>query len=357
MKYNIKVSVIIPVYNAEKYLNKCIDSIINQTLKEIEIICVNDGSIDSSLNILENYKNKDNRIIIINQKNLRQAAARNNGMKIAKGEYISFIDSDDFVENNFLENMYNEAKNNDSDIAVSNVKSFINDNYLINDIYVGYWCFYNYHSNVLINAEDKFGVIYSCAIWNKIYRRDFLIKNNIYFFENLFLEDVSFNNIAAILSNKIILLKDTWYYYNRGNESSFMVNAEISKRTLDMINMTKKSREFLKNKLYNDASKIYCQILDSFEIYNLLGWLNQINIKYRNKYYKLLRKTFINLNIENNDFILKEYLQSYNEVIKYKNYISFLYKKNINRIFGIVNTYEYKILFIIFIRITIKNVR
>ena len=328
MKYNIKVSVIIPVYNAEKYLNKCIDSIINQTLKEIEIICVNDGSIDSSLNILENYKNKDNRIIIINQKNLRQAAARNNGMKIAKGEYI----------------------------AVSNVKSFINDNYLINDIYVGYWCFYNYHSNVLINAEDKFGVIYSCAIWNKIYRRDFLIKNNIYFFENLFLEDVSFNNIAAILSNKIILLKDTWYYYNRGNESSFMVNAEISKRTLDMINMTKKSREFLKNKLDNDASKIYCQILDSFEIYNLLGWLNQINIKYRNKYYKLLRKTFINLNIENNDFILKEYLQSYNEVIKYKNYISFLYKKNINRIFGIVNTYEYKILFIIFIRITIKNV-
>ena len=256
MKYNIKVSVIIPVYNVEKYLNKCIDSIINQTLEEIEIICVNDGSTDSSLNILEDYKNKDNRIIIINQRNLKQATARNNGIKIAQGEYISFIDADDFIENNFLENMYSEAKNNDTDIAVSNVKSFINEDYQ-NDTYVGYWSFYNYNNNVLINAEDKFGVIYSCAIWNKIYKRDFLIKNNIYFFENLFLEDVSFNSIAAILSNKIILLKNTYYYYNRGNGSSFMTNAEISKRTLDMINMTKKSREFLKNKLYNDASKIY----------------------------------------------------------------------------------------------------
>lgn len=324
---NIKVSVIIPVYNAEKYLNKCLDSIINQTFKEIEIICVNDGSTDSSLNILENYKNKDNRIIIINQKNLRQVAARNNGMKIAKGEYISFIDSDDYIENNFLENMYKEAKNNDADIAVSNVKSFINNDYS-NDTYVGYWCFYNYNHNVLIDAEDKFGVIYSCAIWNKIYRRDFLIKNNIYFFENLFLEDVSFNNISAILSNKIVLLKDTYYYYNLSNPNSFMKLANIKKDTLDMVNMTKKSKEFLKNKLDNNINSIkYYQILDSFEIYNLMGWLNQINIKYRNKYYKLLRKVFLNLNIENNNFILEEYIDIYNKVIKYKNYTNFLFEK------------------------------
>ena len=104
---NIKVSVIVPVYNVEKYLHRCLDSIINQTLKEIEIICVNDCSTDSSLNILEDYKDKEDRIIIINhQKNLRLAAARNSGMKVAKGEYISFIDSDDYIENNFSNQSY-----------------------------------------------------------------------------------------------------------------------------------------------------------------------------------------------------------------------------------------------------------
>ena len=90
-----KISVIIPVYNSEKYLNECINSIINQSLKEIEIICINDGSYDNSLNILNYYKKIDNRIIIINQKNKGVNSARNSGLKIAKGEFILFFDSDD----------------------------------------------------------------------------------------------------------------------------------------------------------------------------------------------------------------------------------------------------------------------
>lgn len=93
----IKVSVIIPVYNVEKYLEECLDSIINQTLKEIEIICIDDGSTDSSLNVLENYKKKDKRIIVLQQQNLGAGAARNKGLDLARGKYLSFLDADDFL--------------------------------------------------------------------------------------------------------------------------------------------------------------------------------------------------------------------------------------------------------------------
>ena len=104
---NCRVSVIVPVYNVEKYLKQCLDSLINQTLEDIEIICVNDGSTDSSLNILEEYQNKDNRIKIISQENKGVSAARNLGLKNAKGEYLLFIYADDWVELNALEELFN----------------------------------------------------------------------------------------------------------------------------------------------------------------------------------------------------------------------------------------------------------
>ena len=116
---NISLSIIVPVYNVENYLIRCLDSLVNQTLKEIEIICINDGSKDNSLNILEEYAKKDSRIIILNQENAGLSAARNAGMEIAKGEYIGFVDSDDWVDLDFFEKLYIAAKNNDCDIAVA----------------------------------------------------------------------------------------------------------------------------------------------------------------------------------------------------------------------------------------------
>ena len=99
----VKVSVVIPVYNVEDYLRDCLDSIVNQTLKDIEIICINDGSTDNSLEILEHYKSKDERIKVISQENGGISAARNKGIDLASGDYISFIDSDDYIDNNFYE--------------------------------------------------------------------------------------------------------------------------------------------------------------------------------------------------------------------------------------------------------------
>ena len=112
-----KISVIIPVYNVEKYLSECLDSIINQTLREIEVICVNDGSTDSSLSILKEYSSKDNRVKIIDKKNEGQGYARKVGLDIAKGEYILFCDSDDkYSSNNVFENLYKAIKKNNSDL-------------------------------------------------------------------------------------------------------------------------------------------------------------------------------------------------------------------------------------------------
>jgi glycosyltransferase involved in cell wall biosynthesis len=114
----VAISVIIPVYNVEDYLAQCLDSICNQTFRDIEIICVNDGSTDHSPDILTQYSLKDERISIINQHNQGLAASRNNGLKIAKGEYVYFIDSDDYLEFDALERLYDSIVSNDSDMVL-----------------------------------------------------------------------------------------------------------------------------------------------------------------------------------------------------------------------------------------------
>lgn len=114
----VKVSVIIPVYNAEPFLDDCLQTLLAQTLKEIEIICVNDGSKDRSLEILRRYEETDERMRVIDQENQGAGAARNAGLSIAKGEYLSFLDSDDFYERNMLERAYETAKNADADVCV-----------------------------------------------------------------------------------------------------------------------------------------------------------------------------------------------------------------------------------------------
>ena len=118
----IKVSVIVPIYNSEKYLKKCIDSILNQSLKEIEVILVNDGSTDGGMRIMEEYSKNDPRVVILNLKNGGPGKARNEGIKIAKGEYLSFVDSDDYIEMEFLERLYETAVHNKVQMIMTNYK-------------------------------------------------------------------------------------------------------------------------------------------------------------------------------------------------------------------------------------------
>ena len=130
----VKISVIVPVYNVENYLKKCIDSIINQTFQDIEIICVNDGSTDNSRKILEEYKNKDSRIKIIDKENGGLSSARNAGIKTAEGEFLSFIDSDDWIDKTMLEKLYKNITGLNSDISICAVHRFDEEKQIIETI-------------------------------------------------------------------------------------------------------------------------------------------------------------------------------------------------------------------------------
>lgn len=215
----IKVSVIIPVYNTEKYLEKCLESLINQTLEEIEIICVNDGSTDSSADILSRFESKSSKIKIIHQSNLKQGAARNRGLRIATGEYIGYVDSDDWVDLEYYEKLYNTAKKYDSDIAlatnvrIGNGKTKKRLNITSEGIYS--------------SLQNKFDICKQskneCPT-NKIYRREFLEKHNIVWPEGIYCEDKIYTLKAVYWANSVVSVPGINYYYYRRNDSTVKTN-------------------------------------------------------------------------------------------------------------------------------------
>lgn len=216
LKNTIAVSIIIPVYNAEKYLKKCMDSIVNQSLKNIEIICINDASTDNSLKILKSYAKNDQRIHIINNtKNLgAPGAVKNIGLKIAQGEYIGFVDSDDYVDINYFEELYNKAKSNDAEIASCLCLAYIQKNNQIKKQI-------NCSEGVLISPKDKEKLIsLQGANWNKIYSKKLIEKHNILCFEQRSIaEDNFFSVITMCIANKISTTSNCCYYYRKHDAS------------------------------------------------------------------------------------------------------------------------------------------
>lgn len=234
-----KVSIIVPVYNVEKYLRKCLDSLINQTLKEIEIICVNDGSKDNSPKILEEYAKKDNRIIVINQENAGLSVARNSGIDIAKGEYIGFVDSDDWVDLDFFEKLYYSATSNDTDIAVGGIirvtgikkKKFLNfEKETITD-----------NTNLKFELCD---VPEKSYVWNKIYKTEKLKEIGLEFEKGIFYEDCIFTPQALFYLGKIVTVPNIYYYYLRRGNSTVKQRSE--KANADSVYAHKKANDFIK---------------------------------------------------------------------------------------------------------------
>ena len=199
-----KVSVIVPVYNVEKYIVKCLESLLNQTLEDIEIIVVNDGSPDDSQTIIDKYvlEYKD-KIKSFIKPNGGLSDARNYGIDKATGEYIGFVDGDDFVDIRMFETMYNEANKNKSDIVVCNL-NYVYDYDIIPT-----------SSNVLeetTNIKDVMLNIYPTA-WNKIYKRTFINKHKLRFKKNVWYEDVEFIYRVLPYVNKISCVKNCFYQY------------------------------------------------------------------------------------------------------------------------------------------------
>lgn len=210
-----KVSVIIPVYNTEKYLRQCLDSVTGQTLREIEIICVDDGSTDRSLEVLKQYAAEDSRITVLTQKNLYAGAARNQGLAIAKGEYLSFLDSDDFFDASLLEKLYRKAKDIDADVVICSSKMFHQDTGKTTDMP---WMLIMRYlpARQPFSWRDIPGDIFqitSPAPWSKLFKRAFIQTKCIEFQSTRNSNDLYFTNMAFALADRIGYVNESLVHY------------------------------------------------------------------------------------------------------------------------------------------------
>lgn len=230
---NPKISIIIPVYNGEKYLKRCILSIEKNhfPISEFEIICVNDGSKDSSVDILLKLNHKFKNIKIVDQKNQGIAATRNKGIKTARGKYLVFIDQDDYIDENYLQTYYQQISDEDCEIVM------------------GAYARIDSQNKVIYKMSPGKGILGSLTIvspWAKIYLRSFIIDNKIEFLSNSIGEDVYFNLLAVQRGAKIKLISYcgyVWFY----NEKSFSnEHHKDSSHISDFINLLKITRQSLK---------------------------------------------------------------------------------------------------------------
>ena len=204
-----KVSVLVPIYNVEKYLEECLNSLIGQTLKDIEIICINDGSTDRSGEILSKYASEDSRIQIINKPNSGYGDSMNQGLSAAKGEYIGILESDDYAEPDFLEKLYKTASSNELDIARCNYFFHENDEDHPTDFS------YIPSNKILVPLQVKRIFFQPPSIWANLFRRSFLEKNNIRFLPTpgASYQDTSFNYKAFSLAQRFMLIDDHLLHY------------------------------------------------------------------------------------------------------------------------------------------------
>ena len=213
-----KVSVLIPIYNVERYLRQCLDSVVNQTLKDIEIICINDGSTDRSLDIINEFAQKDDRIRVINKKNSGYGHSMNCGLESAQGEYIGIVESDDFAEADMFEVLYNNAKNTSADIVKSNYYDQIGDNAIL------FECLQSEPYEQTFSPDSRSRTIFQrpIAVWSAIYKRELLVKNEIKFQETpgASYQDVSFVFKTMCCAEKVFFIKNAFLHYRIDNPNS-----------------------------------------------------------------------------------------------------------------------------------------
>lgn len=213
-----KVSVIIPVYNVEKYLKRCLDSVLNQTLRDIEIICINDGSTDTSVQILEEYGTK---IKVIHSKNKGVSIARNTGLEVANGDFVAFLDSDDYIDADFYEKLYKNATEYNADVACANIlrENEKNKTYII-----------KYNETATAKDIQECFNLADCPknnfVWNKIYKKNFLMNNKILFVPGIIYEDMCFTPDVLQVAKCVVSVPGTNYHYWKHKDSLIKCNSD-----------------------------------------------------------------------------------------------------------------------------------
>lgn len=218
---NKKVSVILPCYNVEKYLNQCLDSIVNQTLKEIEIICIDDGSTDNTLTVLNDFANKDSRIKVLTQQNKGPGAARNAGLDIATGEFVSMLDSDDFFKLDMLENFYKEAISKNTDILICESQEYYDKKnkykklkWALRKKYLPFEKIFNYKNM----PKHIIGFCVGWA-WDKFYKKSFIDKYNLRYAELMNSEDLTFVFLSLVLASRISIINEVFISHRKREDS------------------------------------------------------------------------------------------------------------------------------------------
>lgn len=290
------ITVIVPIYNVEKYINKCIESIKKQTYKNLEIILVDDGSTDRCGEICDNYSKKDNRIIVIHKENGGLSDARNTGVDWAKGEYITFVDSDDYLDKNYIEKLYRAIKKDNTEISQCGIIKFNEE--LKETQYIGYS-----ENNIITTKQSIIDMskehwVENVVVWNKMYSKE-LIKD-IKFAKGMLHEDEFFTYKALYNSDKISIIKDYLYYYRQNSQS--IMGKKYDLKRLDILEAFNERIDFFKSRreeeLYN---------------YSLLRFLDVIKLCYCNV------KQYYNSEVELLKKLRVKYKEIYKEIIKIKN--------------------------------------
>lgn len=275
-----KISVIIPVYNSEKYINQCLDSIINQTFKDIEIICINDGSTDKSSEILQQYSNKDKRIKIINQQNSGASVARNKGIDISTGDYLSVLDCDDFFDLDMFELMYDQALKYDTDITLCGAKTFDDKTKVLKNINT--IKFELLANKEVFSARDVAKHIFQLDInwcWDKLYKTSFIKKNKIYFQSAKAHEDTFFVTYSLTKCERISVLNKTLCTYRINIATSMTANK------LKYPSCFYEALLLLKNNLNKDNSfALFRQSFANFAMDIFLGYYNVVSIEFKQNF-------------------------------------------------------------------------
>lgn len=265
-----KFSIIIPVYNVENYLSECMDSVVNQTLLDIEIICVNDGTKDRSRQILESYQKNDDRIHIVDKKNGGLSSARNAGLKVASGRYILFLDSDDYIAPKTCERLYAEILEREIDIIVFGSHAFPYylrpGKWLTNNLTIHTKSYRNGGMEALLKENGAYPFV-----WRDCFKRDFLIEHNLEFDEEMrFAEDLIFQFMAFPLAKNITFIGDRLYNYRWKRPDSLMsgVQKNLYQKYIYHIEAMRKIADFWK---YNGLLEQYSQEFMKWTV-SFIGW-------------------------------------------------------------------------------------
>lgn len=310
------ISIIIPAYNAEKYIKKCLDSLIKQTKKEIEIIVINDGSKDNTEELIKSYT--DSRIKYYKNTNHGIGYSRNYGIEKAKGKYIMFLDSDDYVEKDICEKLYNKARTDDLDVVICDFfKEFENGN--IEEI----------HTNDFKNSslKDNPDIITEyLSPWAKLYSTKLLKDNSIKFVENLKYEDAPFVIEALDKAKKIGKVNDCLVHYMIHGNSETTVR---DKRVFDILKIIDKIRKYTKNKSYlkDKIDKLTVRIITNYTIQQRVQADKKVGMEFINEAFTYLKKevpdyknnkyyetrSFLRRTIEKSKLLTKIYVKLYNK--------------------------------------------